>query len=262
MHSLRSIQVKGTEGRGLEDLWKLYATIVERYRTRKLRYAEDTVHAIQGVAQLISDLLGVPLISAVPTSFLPRALRFYLGPQSKGLSTERIETVPSWSWAGWSDPAYFDDEVIAERVPVEAVELQMKFKHKTYTSTKASIEGVFQPYVEVVNPTEEVTVQTPLYTLLDIECFSTKASMFRIDTEFMVDKRGTMIKRSTRSTGRSGNSIFGTLCQVWDRWLCHCGYFLGGRPNISEDDYYSDDFQWILLSSSQPVQVSLCRPVS
>ncbi|KAG6358249.1 hypothetical protein INS49_014133 [Diaporthe citri] len=249
MHSLGSIQVNGTRERGLEDIWKLYAMIVQRYRTRKLRYAKDTVHAIQGIAQLISDLLGTPLISAVPMSFLPRALRFHLSPQ--GLSPERIETVPSWSWAGWKDPAYFDDEVIAERLPVEAVESQVKVRHKTYTYTKAPIEGVLQPYVEVVNLTEGAAVQTPLYTVLDVECFSTKASTFKVDMKFRVDARGTVVKKNT---GKSG--IFGMLCQVYERGQA-CGYCLGGMPNVSEDDYYSDDFQWILLSRSQPVHVSV-----
>lgn len=254
IHSLRSIQVNAKKGSRLEEIWRLYAMIVERYRTRKLRYAEDTVYAIQGVAQLISDLLGVPLIAAVPMSILPRALQFCLSPQ--GLSPERIETVPSWSWAGWKDPAYFDDEVMAERVPVEAVDSQMKVKLKTYTSTKAPIEGVLQPFVEVVNPTEEATVQTPLYTLLDIECFSVKASMFRVDTKSRVDERATGVKKST---GKSG--IFGMLCQVWDRRGRGCGHCLGGMPNVSDYDYHTDDFQWVLLSRSQPIQVSLCGSV-
>lgn len=246
MHSLRSILVDAGNDRRFEDIWNIYATIIERYRTRKLRYVEDTVKAIQGVAQVISDLLDVPLISAVPSSMLPCALQFYLRPQEP--ESGRNEGAPSWSWAGWKESIYFNDSHFATQVPFEAPQLEMKIKYKAHTPIKDPIQGVHQPQgFEVVEPTEEAGPHAPyqIYTLLDIECSFTKSSAFRVDIQ---------AQASIRS--RDVPIISGMISRVFDQRGTSCGHSFGHHPQVSKEDYQSDEFQWILLSRSQPIQVS------
>lgn len=242
MRSLQSTLVDATDERHLDNVWDMYSTIVERYRTRKLRYAEDTINAIQGVTQVISNFLDVPLISAVPSIMLPRALQFHLKSRA-----ERNEAAPSWSWAGWRGPVYFHDEDLSERMPFEEVKLEMKVGFKAYTPIKTPIQGVLQTECwEAATLTDSGTMPTPLYILLNIECSSTKASVFRLEI-------GAMLTAS-----RIGVPIFlGTVRDVFDQQGKSCGQCHGTFGRVSEEDYCSDDLKWILLSRSQPHLVSL-----
>ncbi|KAJ0124359.1 HET-domain-containing protein [Diaporthe amygdali] len=142
MNSLRSTLMEATVNRRFEDVWQTYATIVERYRTRELRYIEDTILAIQGVTQVVADLLSVPLISTVPSKFIPRSMQFYF--TGEGLVPGRNETAPSWSWAGWHDSIFFDDQSVAEPVTVEAVELDMKVGYKAHKLMRTPIKTSYR----------------------------------------------------------------------------------------------------------------------
>lgn len=143
MHSLQLILLDATDDRRLGDIWKIYATLVERYRTRELRYAKDPVPALQGVARVISESLGVPLISGVPLNMLPRALQFYLS--GEGHRPGRNETAPSWSWAGCKDSIFFDDQTVAKPVPFKAVELDMEVQYKSPEIVQPPFRGATQP---------------------------------------------------------------------------------------------------------------------
>lgn len=244
MHSLQSILADVTENCRLDTVWKKYALIVERYRTRELRNVEDMVHAIQGVAQVISTSLSVPLISAVPLSMLPRALQFY---NSASGSSARNETAPSWSWAGWTDTIFFNCQFLAENLPEEAVELEMTFEYKTHRLSKVSIQDVLQSTnSEAFDSVEKAPVPAPLYTLLEIECSSTKTSTFKI---IPFDMTG-------RHLARRPDLSEPMFCIYNQAGFC-CGYSLGKGPQLLEEDIHSDRFQWILLSRSHPMQVSI-----
>lgn len=225
-----------------DNIWKQYATIIERYRTRELRHAEDTVHAIQGIARVIADSLHVQLISGVPSSMVPRALQFYLKDHSH---MSRNEAEPSWSWAGWKESIFFDDENRAEPVSIDAVQLEMKFQYKAHTFVKAAIHGAVQPTgSKVIDLVEKPFARAPLYTLLDIECSSTRASAFKIGSSSILVGR------------RSGLGI-SLMFHIHDQGGTRCGYGLGRQPPHLKQEYYSDNLQWILVSKSQPSQVSL-----
>lgn len=237
------VDVAGTSH--FENAWKAYASIVERYRTRELRYAEDTIRAIQGVTQVISDLLDVPLISTVPLSMLPRALQFSL--TWPGFTFERNETAPSWSWAGWKEPVDYDNEYLAYGVPVRKVKSEMMIKFPAGPPIKAPDQSLLQPAnSEAAHSTEKSNVQAPLYMILDIKCFSTKASAFRVGAERGAKKRKTVLE-----------DRFSIVFEVYGQGGSSCGTSLGRMPNVLDEDYNSDDLQWILLSTSHFAPVSL-----
>lgn len=242
MQAVQSSAANATRERGLNIVWDLYVEIIEKYRTRKLRYPEDTVYAIQGVAQVISSSLDVPLVSAVPLSLLPFALRFYQNPDS---ISGRLMTAPSWSWAGWRDSTFYEKHFFALRNDVGTLELQMKIRYKSHTPTKYSTQGIVQPPdSELASPTEKPAVLVPLYTLFDIECLSTKASEFTTEPIFKPELYG------------ADYSISATF-YINDQGGTRCGYSCGKVPSLSGDDFRSDNFQWILLSRHQPPDVSL-----
>lgn len=220
---------------GLTSVWKRYVDIIERYRARELRHAEDMIYAIQGVAQLISSSLETPLISAVPLRLLPRALLFYL--RDEDYIGGRLTTAPSWSWAGWKTSIYFESALRRWHLSVEAVEMDMKFQYKPHSLTEHPNKGAPQSTgSELAGVKENPSVPTSLYMLLEIEAFSTNPSMFTIKS----------------NPERSG------VLYVHDQWGACCGHSHGAEPFISEEHYHSGQFQWILLSKSQPIPVSPC----
>lgn len=252
MHALQSILMGATENHQLGDIWKIYATIVERYRTRELRYATDAVPALQGVARVISESLGVPLISGVPLNMLPRALQFYF--DGEGDRPGRNETAPSWSWAGRKDSIFFDDRTVAEPVPFEAVRVDMKVQYRSPELVQPPPLGALQPAgsQKVEGPNEAPSPPAPLYTLLDIECLSTKASAFEFRTY-----RQAELGHKRRYLERLGSILY-----VHDQAGKRCGHSLGKPPDLLEEEYRSDQLQWILVSKSQPIRVSLGRALS
>lgn len=243
---LRSSSVDAADSpRRLDDAWKIYATIVERYRTRQLRYAEDAVPGIQGVARLISESLGVPLILGMPLNMMPRAMQFYFS--GEGSLVGRNGTAPSWSWAGWKDSIFFDDPTVAEPVPAEAVELAMKVRYRSSGLSEAQLQGNLQPAgSEVKDPADS------LYTILDIEGWSTIVSAFSFGSY------------REASVGRTlgHREILGSVLYVHDQAGSRCGHSLGMHPDLLEDEYRSDQLQWILVSKSQPIEVGLRRTSS
>lgn len=244
-HNMKAVQssaANATTERGLDTVWDLYVDIIEKYRTRTLRYSEDTVYAIQGVAQVISSSLDVPLVSAVPLSLLPFALRFY---HDRDSISERLMTAPSWSWAGWRDSTFCEKITTGWRDDVGTLELQMKVEYKGHTPTQSSTQGVSQlTDSELASPTETPNVHAPLYTLLDIECLSTKASDFTTEPIFEPELYGT------------DYSLFATF-YINDQGGTRCGYSCGKVPSLSGDDFHSDNLRWILLSRHQPPEVRL-----
>lgn len=234
--------------RRLNYAWEIYATIVERYRTRQLRYAEDAVPGMEGVARLISESLGEPLISGVPLSMMPRAMQFYFSGEGSVLG--RNGTAPSWSWAGWKDSIFFDDPTVAEPVPAEAVESAMWVRYRTSRLSEAQLQGNLQPVAsEVKDSADESSLPEPLYTMLDIECWYTTASAFAFKSY------------REASVGRTlgHREILGSVLYVHDQAGSRCGHSLGKHPDLLEDEYRSDRLQWILVSKSQPIVVGLGR---
>lgn len=141
MKAVQSSVANATAGHGLDTVWDLYVEIIQKYRTRKLRYPEDTVYAIQGIAQVISSSLDVPLVSAVPLSLLPFALRFY---HDRDSISGRLMTAPSWSWAGWRDSTFYEKYTTDWRDDVGTLESQMKVEYRGHTPTQYATQGVFQ----------------------------------------------------------------------------------------------------------------------
>lgn len=230
----------------LNYAWKIYATIVERYHTRQLRYAEDAVPGMEGVARLISESLGEPLISGVPLSMMPRAMQFYFSDEGSVLG--RNETAPSWLWAGWKDSIFFGDPTVAEPVPAEAVESTMKVRYRASRLSEAQLQGNLQPAgSEVKDPADESSLPEPLYTMLDIECWSTTASAFAFKSY------------REASVGRTlgHREILGSILYDHDQAGSRCGHSLGKHPDLLEDEYCSHQLQWILVSKSQPIEVGL-----
>lgn len=243
MHAIFS-ETKITKARTLDDFWELYFVVIERYRLRELKYAEDTVYAIQGFAEMLSDLLETPLISAVPLKILPCALQFYHIP--RGPMPARIRSAPSWSWAGWRDSKFGDYRGANDpfRISAETVELEMKFECKSHALTKVPIQSDFRTSdTQAADATERSIVRSSPYTLLDIQCYSTKASAFRI-------KPG---RHYPLNWPESKKLQF----QVHDQVGTACGCSFGIPPSLSDNDYHSDNLKWIMVSRSKPTDVSL-----
>lgn len=220
---------------GLNSVWNRYVEIVERYRDRELSYAEDMVYAIQGVAQIISNSLETPLISAVPLKLLPRALQFYFE-KSDDYVGGRLATAPSWSWAGWKTPITFESCLRHSNVSAEAIELDMRFHCRPHSLIKPPNKGISQSAgSELEDATENPSVPSSLYILLDIEAWSTNAWKFTVKS----------------------NPHKPCVLYVYDQRGACCGHSLGLEPFTSEEHYHSDEFRWILVSRSQPIPVGL-----
>lgn len=244
---LRSYMRTATHYRHLDRIWNVYSTVIERFRTRKLTYAEDTVNAIRGVLELISDVLDVPLVSVVPSTILSRALLFYLS--QEGQTAERNEAAPSWSWAGWKGSIYYEDEAMMERVPLEAVALAMRVRPKGFyhfhsrEPSQRQLEGA-KPHT--INTWGISTLQAPLYVFLDIQCYSTKGSAFGV---------GNRAYASTKRT--SVSVVHGRVTEIVDESGDPCGQALGVEPPLFIHNDKPDEVLWILLSRSHPKRVDL-----
>lgn len=235
-------QNKGTRS---NNAWKIYATIVERYRTRELRYTEDTVLAIQGITQVITDSLGGPLISAMPFRMLPLALQFYFSHRSHASGRNRIS--PSWSWAGWKDSVFFDPNHDIEK-PLFEREADSVIKIAYYSLPHIDYLTKVVPQQpggsEAADPIKQPFGHAAPYTLLEIKCSYTKASEFSMEPGDKLWKRGV---------------AYSLRFYILDQWGTRCGYSLGQQPRLLEEDYHSDQFLWILLSKSGylPMKVGL-----
>lgn len=144
-------------------------------------------------------------------------------------------------WTGFQVKSTDDPEPVS----IDEVQLEMKFEYKAHKSIKALAHGVVQPTdSEVTDQMEKPPVRELLYTLLDIKCSSTKASAFKI-------------KPSSILVGRKSGLDSSLMFYIHDQGGTRCGYGLGQQPPHLDQDYHSDNLQWILLSKSQPAQVSL-----
>jgi hypothetical protein len=97
---------------------KNYRVLVERYSERAMTQQSDGLNAFSGILEKLQRLTGYQFFWGLPTIFLGTALSWptrRIGSQRRKATCEiqyggrLVKTqFPSWSWAGWSSPIYYD----------------------------------------------------------------------------------------------------------------------------------------------------------
>lgn len=83
-----------------------YTKVASQYSQRILTKEIDALRAIDGVLTVLSNGFQAEMLHGLPESFLDAAL---LWRAAKSLSRRCINTIPSWSWAGWEGEVVYSD---------------------------------------------------------------------------------------------------------------------------------------------------------
>jgi hypothetical protein len=81
---------------------KQYIALVHHHTRRKLTYGDDALHAISSLLSIMSSSFSGGFISGLPEMFFNEALLWQpKEPMQRRRCSERLNELPSWSWAGW-----------------------------------------------------------------------------------------------------------------------------------------------------------------
>ena len=90
------------------DFDEVYFRLVSEYSKRQLTYGGDGLRAFSGLLRHLKVLFAVDFLFGIPNKTVPE---FFLWNHQVQLGTSpsvcRRESIPSWTWAGWSGPVEF-----------------------------------------------------------------------------------------------------------------------------------------------------------
>ncbi|OAG34723.1 hypothetical protein AYO21_11115 [Fonsecaea monophora] len=83
---------------------------LEEFQKRKITLDGDALNAMSGFLQRVADAGETGMIEGLPVKLLPVAMIFRNRADNPALSSDvrRRSEFPSWSWAGWRAPSFWD----------------------------------------------------------------------------------------------------------------------------------------------------------
>lgn len=85
-----------------------YERLVEEYSWRQLTYETDAIHAFTGIEKLLSRRIPGRFVCGIPDLLLDEALLWK--PVLDIPPPPRLRPFPTWSWASWNGPVYYDHQ--------------------------------------------------------------------------------------------------------------------------------------------------------
>lgn len=92
--------------------WQAWVKCTELYSTKTSTFPEDRYNAYRGVLNRQNDEWNLSSIAGLPRTNLPQALYWDHGSRSPAFSAENVERIPSlpsWSWIGWTGRVCFTE---------------------------------------------------------------------------------------------------------------------------------------------------------
>ena len=97
------------------DFDKVYFRLMREYSRRHLTYESDGLRASSGLLRHLKTSFDVDFLFGITNSMMPEFLLWNHQEQiGTSQSVCRRESIPSWTWAGWSGPVEF--KTLEERI--------------------------------------------------------------------------------------------------------------------------------------------------